>query len=67
METIKEKDETLTYSAQEAFLEDQTTCCLCGTSLKFAHQVDYLTLRVHEEADCPSCMIQLRSREHTLQ
>lgn len=52
---------------QEAFLEDHNCCCLCGTELQFKHTVDYLTLQVNEEASCPSCRIQLKKRDYTLQ
>lgn len=53
--------------AHEIILADENTCCLCGTSLKFDHKIDYLTLRIIEDAHCPSCQIQMKSREHTLQ
>lgn len=51
----------------EEYLESQNTCCLCGTTLNFYHQIDYATLKVREDADCPSCGIQMRSKDHVLQ
>lgn len=57
-------DENTKY---EIVLDDENNCCLCGSNLKFNHQVDYLTLTIKEEAHCPSCNIQMKSREHVLQ
>lgn len=51
----------------EAILEDQNRCCLCGTDLKFKHTVDYISLKIEEKSNCPSCQIELRDREFTLQ
>lgn len=51
----------------EAVLEDQNCCCLCGTDLKFEHKVDYITLKIEEKSKCPSCQIDLRQRDFTLQ
>jgi len=51
----------------EATLMDHNECVLCGTALSFKHEVDYLTLQVKEEGSCPSCRIQLRKRDFTLQ
>ena len=51
----------------EIILDDENNCCLCGSDLKFAHNVDYLTLTIKEEAHCPSCNIQMKSREHKIQ
>jgi uncharacterized protein CbrC (UPF0167 family) len=53
--------------ATETFLADETTCCLCGTTLTFDHKIDYLSLKIVEDAHCPSCQIQMKSREHKLQ
>ena len=58
---------TSTDAKHEMILEDQNHCCLCGTKLRFQHKVDYMTLKIEEEASCPSCHIQLRKREATLQ
>ncbi len=48
-------------------LEDQNHCCLCGTELVFKHTVDYATLHVQEEAECPACMIKLKPKNFLLQ
>jgi hypothetical protein len=48
-------------------LDDHNLCCLCGTKLKFQHKVDYQSLVVKEEAYCPSCQIQMKKRDFTLQ
>lgn len=51
----------------QSFIEDQSHCCLCGTELLFKHEIDYATLKVTEEADCPSCKVRLKTKEHGLQ
>ncbi len=56
-----------TNSEHEVVLDDENNCCLCGTTLSFQHKVDYLTLTIKEDAHCPSCQIQMKSREHVLQ
>lgn len=48
-------------------IEDQNTCCLCGTKLVFQHKIDYMTLKVREDADCPSCRVRMKTRDHGLQ
>ncbi len=54
-------------SEHEIVLDDENNCCLCGSNLQFKHEVDYLTLTIKEDAHCPSCNIQMKSRSHTLQ
>lgn len=54
-------------SEHEIILDDENNCCLCGSTLAFQHKIDYLTLRIKEEANCPSCKIQMKSREHSVQ
>lgn len=61
------KNEISFEQEHDLIIETQNTCCLCGTALNFTHKVDYVTLKVQEDASCPSCMIQMRSREHILQ
>jgi hypothetical protein len=51
----------------ESAIDDHNRCYLCGSRLKFRHDIDYLLMVVREDSDCPSCRIQLRSKEHTLQ
>ncbi len=53
-------------SEHEYIIAEENHCCLCGTKLKFKHQVDYLTLQVREDAHCPSCQIQMKSKEHII-
>lgn len=62
-----ERDFVSTEEEREMTIEGHNTCCLCGSDLKFQHQIDYMTLVVKEEAHCPSCRIQMRQRDHTLQ
>lgn len=56
------KEETIEYNFREMMIEEQNTCCLCGGDLIFKHDVDYSTLTVHEEADCPGCKIRLKTK-----
>ena len=58
---------TSTKREHEVVLDDENNCCLCGSHLEFKHNVDYLTLKIKEDAHCPSCQIQMKSREHVLQ
>jgi len=51
----------------QLILEDLNHCCLCGSKLVFKHKIDYLSLNVREDADCPSCGIRLKTRNHRLQ
>lgn len=51
----------------QPILEDQNQCCLCGRELEFKHTVDYAALQVREEAECPACMIKLKTKEYGLQ
>jgi DNA-directed RNA polymerase subunit RPC12/RpoP len=51
---------------QEDYIEVEHHCCLCGTELEFFHNLDDLSLKVKEKAQCPKCHVQLKEREHTL-
>lgn len=62
-----ERDLSNETEERQLMIEDQSSCSLCGTELKFQHQVDYMTFTVQEEAHCPSCRIQMRKQHHTLQ
>lgn len=64
---IKETTYMSTKEEHEMILDDENNCCLCGSNLKFSHNVDYLTLMIKEDAHCPSCKIQMKSKEHKLQ
>jgi hypothetical protein len=48
-------------------IEEENHCCLCGTQLKFEHKFDYASLTIREDASCPSCRIQMKSKEHGIQ
>ena len=48
-------------------VEDINNCALCATPLNFRHEFDYLNLTVQENAHCPACRIQLKTRTFTLQ
>jgi len=67
MNDIKATQYLSDKSEHEVILDDENNCCLCGSNLKFKHEVDYLTLSIKEDAHCPSCNIQMKSRSHTLQ
>lgn len=49
------------------FIEDHNFCCLCGSKLVFHHKIDYMTFKVQEDADCPSCRIRMKTKDHGLQ
>lgn len=51
----------------EVILDDENNCCLCGSTLNFKHEVDYITLQVKEDAHCPSCQIQMKSKSFSVQ
>lgn len=51
----------------EAFLDDQTSCCLCGSELKFEFAVDHTSNKVQEQATCTGCHVQMKQKEHNLQ
>lgn len=54
------------YSAQELFVEAQTSCCLCGHDLEFDHEMDFQNQKIVEQAHCPGCHIKTKSSEHRL-
>ncbi len=66
MEALKMNIESEVMTATETAVMDHTTCCLCGSDLKFDHKIDFGTLTVVEDAHCPSCRIQLRTKQHVL-
>lgn len=61
------KEYTSPKQEHEPVIEDHNHCCLCGTKLRFQHRIDYLSLIVQEEAHCPTCHVQMKKRDHTLQ
>ena len=69
MDGMKQKQNEFESQTHEHqfIIEDQNFCCLCGSKLKFHHKIDYLSLRVQEDADCPSCKIRMKTKDHGLQ
>lgn len=51
---------------QEDFLEVENQCCICGTDLTFAHELDATALILKEKAHCPCCKIQLKDKDFTI-
>jgi hypothetical protein len=52
---------------RQAFKEAINNCPLCGTSLKFEHEIDFLYNKVTEECQCAACSLKIRSETHDLQ
>lgn len=52
---------------RDAFIDDQTSCCLCGSELKYEFSVDHTQNKVQEQATCPCCHVQMKQKEHNLQ
>lgn len=65
MKTAQDNSEVQHYV--ETFVEDHTTCCLCGTELKFDFNIDHTQNKVLEQAACPCCHVQMKQKEHNLQ
>ena len=63
---IEETENIDLTPTQEEFVDNETSCCLCGTELTFHHEVDWLTQKVKEKAQCPSCGVQTKEKEHQL-
>lgn len=61
------KEFTTTDRQYQTVIQDHNQCSLCGSLLHFKHQVDFLTLHVREEADCPICHIRLKVKDFPLQ
>lgn len=57
---------TLDTTHAETTAEELNSCALCGTNLKFDHEVNYSRLTVREHAHCPACQIRLRARDFVL-
>lgn len=58
-----QKDE---YTEKDLFLENETTCCLCGHDLHFKHEIDFTEHKITEFAACSQCHVELRTRQSTL-
>lgn len=52
---------------KDIFVEAETSCSLCGSNLKFDHQIDHVKKEVTEEAKCTMCGIKNRKRHFALQ
>lgn len=62
----KEWAEQLHNEELEHFIKTETECCLCNSSLLSKHEVDYMTLQIHETLECPKCEITLKNSTSTL-
>lgn len=51
----------------EDVIEALTTCCICGTNLKFEHVTDYVNREVTEKGCCPDCGIKTKENKFILQ
>ncbi|MBT4761613.1 MAG: hypothetical protein HOO06_07960 [Bdellovibrionaceae bacterium] len=49
------------------YLEEYTTCCLCGSELEFSHVTNFIMHQVAEQAHCSTCSIDHINQSHTLQ
>ncbi len=56
-----------TQTTQEDVLKALSTCCLCGTALKFTHLKNDEEKTVQEAAKCPACGIQTKVNTFKLQ
>ncbi|MCC6138079.1 MAG: hypothetical protein IT287_05565 [Bdellovibrionaceae bacterium] len=69
MSTYKEQkklNEEVHSEDLEHFIKSETECCMCATPLLSKHNVDYMTLQIHESLDCPNCKITLKNTTNTL-
>jgi DNA-directed RNA polymerase subunit RPC12/RpoP len=55
------------FSMSEISSDDYLKCALCGQDLQFTHKIDYMTLKVKEDAQCPCCNIKLKTRDYSIQ
>ncbi len=70
MDIKKEEIKFVEFSKQDykqAFMDDHTTCCLCGTDLYMTHVTNFVEHQVTEEAFCEHCRVRTRKSEHSLQ
>jgi hypothetical protein len=52
---------------RDAFKEAVNNCPLCSCHLVFQHETDYLSNKLHEQAFCEKCQMQIREEQFTLQ
>lgn len=69
MSTVKEP-KSLHIEARnedlEHFIKSETECCLCGAALLSKHEIDYMTLKIHETLECAQCKVTLKNTTNTL-
>lgn len=58
--------EELYQESLEHFVKSENECCLCGASVVAKHEVDYMTLQIHETLDCMNCKVTLKNTTSTL-
>ncbi len=69
MSTLKEQkiiDQTIHNEDLEHFIKSETECCICSTPLLSKHEINYMTLQIHETLDCPQCNVTLKNTTNTL-
>lgn len=52
---------------KDMFMETEKCCSLCGSDLKFDHNIDHIKQEVTEEAKCTMCGIRNKKRYFALQ
>lgn len=60
-------EESNQFTPTEIGADDYLKCALCGQELQFSHKMDYMTLRVKEEAHCVCCKVRMKSRDYIIQ
>ncbi len=49
------------------FVENENNCPLCGSGLELTYNSNYQTREMKEDANCPSCKIQIKTRTFSIQ
>ena len=52
---------------RQAFKEAVNNCPVCGETMHFKHESDYLSNSIREIAECAKCHVQIREEEHQVQ
>lgn len=52
---------------QSLFYREENHCCLCGSELNIEVQIVNNTAAVVEKVSCAKCVVNVRSKSHTLQ
>ncbi len=63
---IREKGPLLLAQHQEAFIEMQNNCPLCGGPLEIQIKPSEQAHSLREEATCPSCEVLARIKDHKM-